>query len=208
MPTHFSRQDRRIWWSTVLKAAPAKHFCSGGFEQVLIELHVPNLSRDAWGALPKLGVEDLMPLRDSNKISYFKVLYDALANPTVLYPAQFKEGTLLFLREYSQRGANQLGLVNLPRPVQHFSPWKTPEKEAVQPLSWSLEQGPTLCIQAKPTISSGYHSTFRREVMFHLPTTSYNLQCFWWACLCLHLRIWHWCLFSTGVGPIGSVWEM
>jgi len=90
------------------------------------------------------------------------------------------EVTLSFTGENSNTAVLSRGLVSIPTPAWRLTPWATPEKERVQPLSRSLVPEPVLCMKVSPTISSWYRSTSRTssgsfpasEVTFQVPRTS------------------------------------
>ncbi|KAK7930346.1 hypothetical protein WMY93_006741 [Mugilogobius chulae] len=65
-----------------------------------------------------------------------------------------------------------------PTPARRLTPWATPEKWSVQPLSRVMVPEPELCVEVRPTISSRKRSTSctssgsfpASEVTFHVPS--------------------------------------
>ncbi|KAK3574541.1 hypothetical protein QTP86_009535 [Hemibagrus guttatus] len=66
---------------------------------------------------------------------------------------------LLVYQGKLQHMAAELGGYKQAHPARRLSPWGTPEKQRVQPLSRSWVPEPRLCVEASPTISSRYRST-------------------------------------------------
>ena len=70
----------------------------------------------------------------------------------------------------------------MPTPALRLSPWATPQRNRVQPISRRLVPEPKPCVEVSPTISSQNHSTSRtssgtfpnREVTFHVPRASFS----------------------------------
>ena len=74
--------------------------------------------------------------------------------------------------------------MSIPTPTRRLTPWATPEKNRVQPLSISKVPEPTLCVEVSLTRSNWLRSTSRtssgsfppREVTFHVPKASKALR--------------------------------
>ncbi|KAL6464293.1 hypothetical protein MHYP_G00266100 [Metynnis hypsauchen] len=93
-----------------------------------------------------------------------------------------REATLSSTGENPNIQAPSRGAMRKPTPARRLSPWATPEKNKVQPLSRRLDPEPKLCVEVSPTISSRYLSTSRTnsgsfpasEVMFQVPKASFS----------------------------------
>ncbi|KAK3555297.1 hypothetical protein QTP86_014982 [Hemibagrus guttatus] len=156
---------------------------NGGGEHGPLRLNVPNLPRDLVETLPEVGVED-PPNRGISKM--FPTDPHNMFGPakSVRHPPPRRETTLLFTGENSSTWRLSWGAISKPTPARHLSPWGTPEKKRVQPLSRSWVPGPMLCMEASPTISSRYRSTSLTssgsfspsEVTVHVPKARFIVQ--------------------------------